>query len=90
MKCKKILNIRCLRSREWGANKTNLKNFFYTFFGFLIGVEANELADNYAKVEIKQCNVNMTVTYSKTEIKSLIRIKMKKKWQEEWDISNKG
>lgn len=54
------------------------------------GVDRNELADKYVKGVTKHRVIEMTVSYDKAEVKSIIKSEMKRKWQEEWHKESKG
>ena len=41
------------------------------------------MADKYAKNATKKTEIDMVGSYSKAEVKSIIKAEMRKKWQEE-------
>lgn len=55
-----------------------------------IGVAGNELADSCAKKAASNTNVEMEVDYSKSEIKSIIKQKIRGRWQSLWDSAETG
>lgn len=54
-----------------------------------IGVDGNEQADKFAKGAARS-HVGLPVKYSKSEVKSIIKVKLKEKWQSQWDGEGKG
>ena len=52
-----------------------------------IGIDRNEMAYRYAKDTTKTVEVNVTVSYSK--VRSIIKVEMKKKWQDGLNKENK-
>ncbi len=55
-----------------------------------MGVDGNEVADHLAKLALKQAQIDIKVSMSKTEVKGLIANEIRKKWQKEWDSGKKG
>lgn len=55
-----------------------------------VGVDGNEQADKFAKSAARRSYVGLTIKYSKSEVKSLIKVKLKEKWQAQWDGDGKG
>lgn len=55
-----------------------------------IGVDGNEQADKFAKGAARRSHVGLPVKYSKSEVKSIIKVKLKEKWQSQWDGEGKG
>lgn len=55
-----------------------------------VGVEGNEEVDKIVKQALKHTEIDIHVPLSKTEIKCLIKIAVRKIWQERWDKGNKG
>lgn len=54
------------------------------------GVVGNELADKNAKEATEMENINVGIKYSKAEVKSIIKGKVKEKWQVLWDNGHSG
>nr|XP_055030059.1 uncharacterized protein LOC129419084 isoform X2 [Misgurnus anguillicaudatus] len=54
------------------------------------GVVGNELADKNAKEATELENINLSINYSKAEVKSIIKGKIKEKWQVMWDNGHSG
>uniref|UniRef100_A0A3Q3AL86 Reverse transcriptase domain-containing protein n=1 Tax=Kryptolebias marmoratus TaxID=37003 RepID=A0A3Q3AL86_KRYMA len=50
-----------------------------------IGVVGNELADRFAKSAAKKPNMELNVKISKKEIKNIVKVYGKDKWQGQWD-----
>lgn len=55
-----------------------------------IGVIGNELADRYAKKATEQPNVSMDIKYSKAEMKHMVKVKLREKWEGLWDNGQTG
>ncbi len=55
-----------------------------------MGVDGNEVADHLVKLALKQAQIDIKVSMSKTEVKGLIANEIRKKWQKEWDSGRKG
>lgn len=55
-----------------------------------IGFDGNELTDKYAKGATRKEEKSVVMKYSKTEVKSIIKSEIKKKWHEEWNGGYKG
>ena len=55
-----------------------------------VGVMGNEKADKMAKKALEKLEVEMNVSFSKAEVKSMIWDKVKIMWQEKWDNEVKG
>ena len=55
-----------------------------------IGVAGNELADECAKKAASNSSVDLEVDYSKAEIKSIVKRKMREQWQSLWDSGVTG
>jgi len=72
-----------------GINRVGVKIKFI-WIPAHIGVEGNEIADKYAKTATKKSEIDMVISYSKAEVKSIIKEEMKKKWQEEWNKETKA
>lgn len=53
-------------------------------------VEGNEAADSLAKKALKMDLGNLVVPLSRDEVKSLIKTKVCKLWQEQWNANTKG
>lgn len=53
------------------------------------GIEGNDMADVLAKQALKQDRI-IEVSYSKAEIKAIIRINIMNVWQKQWDEGSKG
>ena len=54
-----------------------------------VGVVGNEAADKYAKQAIKQ-EIELNISYSKAEVKCIIKEKVKGIWQYMWDEESTG
>ncbi len=50
-----------------------------------IGVKGNEIVDKWAKKAKNNNTVDITVPYSKTEMKSMIKHKLRERWQKQWE-----
>ncbi len=46
-----------------------------------IGIQGNETADKEAKAAVKNNDINVIVNLSKSEIKSIIKKRLKERWQ---------
>jgi len=55
-----------------------------------VGVEGNEEVDKIVKPALKHANVNIHITLSKSKIKGLIKVAVRKMWQKRWNKGNKG
>ena len=55
-----------------------------------VGVKGNEKADKMAKKALEKEKVEMNISLSKAEVKSLIWEKVNKMWQDKWDSEEKG
>ncbi len=56
-----------------------------------VGVEGNEEVDKIVKQALKHTNIDIhTYCISKSEIKGLIKVAVRKMWQERWDKGIKG
>ena len=55
-----------------------------------VGLQGNERADKLAKRALKANRVEMQVSISKAEVKSVIKEKIYKKWQSMWDRESRG
>lgn len=55
-----------------------------------IGIKGNKLADKCAKEATKGNNIDITVPFSKTEVKTIIKCKLKERWQKQWEEERKG
>lgn len=55
-----------------------------------VGIRGNELADKLAKTALSKGNIEMQVSISKAEVKSVIWKTVNQMWQERWDREGKG
>lgn len=55
-----------------------------------IGIKGNERADKKAKEGSKNCNIDIKVGFSKSEVKSLIKLRLRERWQKQWEEERKG
>lgn len=55
-----------------------------------IGVRGNERADKCTKKAREKGKIDMTVAFSKRQIKSIVKHKMKQRWQKQWEEEKTG
>ncbi|XP_037536736.1 uncharacterized protein LOC119413748 [Nematolebias whitei] len=55
-----------------------------------IGIRGNEMADKAAKEATKHNSVEIEVKFSRAEIKSITKQRMREKWQKQWEEERKG
>ena len=55
-----------------------------------VGVKGNEKADKMGKKALEKEKIEMNISLSKAEVKSLIWEKVNKMWQDKWDSEEKG
>ena len=55
-----------------------------------VGVRGNEKADKMAKESLLKGSIEMKVSISKAEVKSVIWERMNQRWQDRWDREEKG
>ncbi|KAM4588109.1 uncharacterized protein PAE49_002694 isoform 1-T1 [Odontesthes bonariensis] len=55
-----------------------------------IGVRGNEWADKLAKEAVKKDSVELEIQYSKAEIKSVAKARVREKWQRLWNNGDTG
>lgn len=55
-----------------------------------IGIRGNELADKGAKEATKRNQTDMEVPFSKTEMKTMIKYKLREWWQKQWEKEHTG
>ncbi len=55
-----------------------------------VGIRGNEMADKLAKVTFTKGNIEMQVSISRAEVKSVIWERINQMWQERWDREGKG
>lgn len=76
-----VLDIVQLLNRLWNSG---IKVTFLWVPAHL-GVKGNELADMNAKKASELPKITMSINYSKSEIKSIVKSKSKEKWQAVWN-----
>ncbi|XP_037531102.1 uncharacterized protein LOC119408373 [Nematolebias whitei] len=54
-----------------------------------IGIRGNEAADRAAKAATKD-QINFTISISKSEVRTIVKQKLKGKWQKQWEEEHKG
>uniref|UniRef100_A0A3B5Q0T1 Reverse transcriptase domain-containing protein n=1 Tax=Xiphophorus maculatus TaxID=8083 RepID=A0A3B5Q0T1_XIPMA len=62
----------------------------FTWIPSHIGLRGNELADKYAKLASKYSDIDILVPFSREEIKSIIKQKVKERWQRQWEEDRTG
>ncbi|XP_027861616.1 uncharacterized protein LOC114137195 [Xiphophorus couchianus] len=62
----------------------------FTWIPSHIGIRGNELADKYAKQASKYSDIDILVPFSREEIKSIIKQKVKERWQRQWEEDRTG
>ncbi len=55
-----------------------------------MGVKGNEAADKLVKQALRATRIEMEISYSRYEIKAIIKKQINQRWQQMWETGNKG
>ncbi len=55
-----------------------------------VGVKGNEAADKLVKQALRATRIEMEISYSRYEIKAIIKKQINQRWQQMWETGNKG
>ncbi len=55
-----------------------------------MGVKGNESAEKLTKQALRATRIEMEMSYSRYEMKSIIEKQINQRWQQMWETGNKG